>query len=55
VDVNANYRINKMWMVYAEALNLTNAPQLDYFGVRSQMYEKQFYSFWGRAGIKFRL
>lgn len=55
VDVNANYRINKMWMIYAEALNLTNAPQLDYFGVRSQMYEKQFYSFWGRAGVKFRL
>ncbi|AXY74239.1 TonB-dependent receptor [Paraflavitalea soli] len=55
VDVNTSYRINKMFSVYAEALNLTKAPQLDYYGERDRMYQKQFYSFWGRAGIKMRL
>lgn len=55
IDVNTSYRINKIFSVYAEALNLTKAPQMDYFGERSRMYQKQFYSFWGRAGIKFRL
>ncbi|HEY4154224.1 MAG TPA: TonB-dependent receptor, partial [Puia sp.] len=55
LDANASYRISKRFTVYAEALNLTNAPQVDYFGERSRIYTKQYYSFWGRAGIKFRL
>ncbi len=54
VDVNTSYRINKMFSIYAEALNLTKAPQLDYYGERDRMYQKQFYSFWGRAGVKMR-
>ncbi|PZR26624.1 MAG: TonB-dependent receptor [Citrobacter freundii] len=55
VDANASYRINKRFTVYAEAQNLTNAPQRIYFGQENQLYQKQFYSFWGRAGVKFRL
>ncbi len=55
IDANANYRINKRFTVYVEGVNLTNAPQVDYFGKRERIYEKQFYSFWGRAGLKFRL
>jgi TonB-dependent receptor len=55
IDANTSYRINKRFTVYAEAVNLTNAPQVDYFGERKRIYEKQFYSFWGRAGLKFRL
>lgn len=54
VDANTSYRINKMFSIYAEALNLTKAPQLDYYGERDRMYQKQFYSFWGRAGVKMR-
>ncbi len=55
VDANASMRINKRFTVYAEALNLTNAPQVQYFGDRSRVYQKQYYSYWGRAGVKFRL
>jgi TonB-dependent receptor len=55
IDANASYRINKRFTVYAEAQNLTNAPQRIYFGEEDRLYQKQFYSFWGRAGIKFRL
>lgn len=55
VDANASYRINKRFTVYLEGQNLTNAPQIDYFGVRSRIYTKQYYSYWGRAGVKFRL
>lgn len=55
IDANASYRINKRFTVYAEAQNLTNAPQRVYFGQEKQLYQKQFYSFWGRTGIKFRL
>lgn len=55
IDANTSYQLSKKFTVYLEAQNLTNAPQLDYFGRRSRIYEKQFYSFWGRAGVKFRL
>ena len=55
IDANASYRINKRFTVYTEAQNLTNAPQVNYFGERNRIYQKQFYSFWGRAGVKFRL
>ncbi len=54
VDANSSYRITEKISVYVEAQNLTQAPQLDYFGVRDRMYQKQFYSFWGRAGVKLR-
>ena len=55
IDANASYRINKRFTIYAEAVNLTNAPQVSYFGERERIYEKQYYSFYGRAGLKFRL
>ncbi|KAA2239236.1 TonB-dependent receptor [Chitinophaga agrisoli] len=55
IDANASYQINKWFTIYVEAQNLTNAPQRDYFGQKSRLYEKQFYSYWGRAGVKFRL
>ncbi|MBS1565324.1 MAG: TonB-dependent receptor, partial [Bacteroidetes bacterium] len=55
VDVNASVRLTKRFTVYAEALNLTNSPSIQYFGERNRIYLKRYYSFWGRAGVKFRL
>ena len=55
LDLNTSVRLNKRWTVYAEALNLTNAPKIQYFGERNRIYQRQYYSFWGRAGVKFRL
>ncbi|OMP76827.1 TonB-dependent receptor [[Flexibacter] sp. ATCC 35208] len=54
VDANASYQLSKYFTVYVEAQNLTNAPQRSYFGNKQRIYEKQFYSYWGRAGLKFR-
>ena len=54
IDANTSYRISKRFTVYAEAQNLTNAPQIEYFGERNRIYRNQYYSFWGRAGVKFR-
>lgn len=55
VDANASCQISKRFTVYVEAQNLTNASQRSYFGNKSRIYEKQFYSYWGRAGLKFRM
>lgn len=54
VDVNASYRITKRFTVYAEGVNLTNSPQVEYFGERSRIYTKTFYDYSVRAGLKFR-
>ncbi len=55
IDLNTSVRLNKRVTVYAEALNIGNAPQVQYFGVRERIYQKQYYSYWGRAGVKIRL
>ncbi|WP_199539350.1 TonB-dependent receptor [Dyadobacter luteus] len=54
IDANASYRITDKISIYAEAQNIGKAPQVDYFGERDRIYQKQFYSFWGRAGVKLR-
>jgi TonB-dependent receptor len=55
IDLNTSFRASSRVTFYAEALNLTNAPQVQYFGVSERIYKKQYYSFWGRAGVKIRL
>ncbi|HEY8916837.1 MAG TPA: TonB-dependent receptor, partial [Chitinophaga sp.] len=55
IDANASYQLSKRFTIYVEAQNLTNAPQRAYFGQKNRIYEKQFYSYWGRAGVKFRM
>jgi TonB-dependent receptor len=55
IDLNTSFRANSRVTFYAEALNLTNAPQVQYFGVSDRIYKKQYYSYWGRAGVKIRL
>ncbi|MFT3824659.1 MAG: TonB-dependent receptor [Chitinophagaceae bacterium] len=55
VDANTSYKIGKHFTIYLEAVNLTNSARRDYFGKKEMLYEKQLYSFWGRAGVKFRM
>ncbi len=55
LDANMAFKITPKISLYAEGVNLTGAPQIDYFGQRNRIYQNQFYSFWGRAGIKMRL
>lgn len=54
LDLNTSVRVTKNVTVYAEVVNLTNAPQRDYLGDRSRIYTLQYYSFSGRGGIKLR-
>ena len=54
VDLNTSLKLSKRVTVYAEVVNLTNAPQIDYLGDRSRVYTIQYYSFSGRTGVKMR-
>jgi TonB-dependent receptor len=55
IDLNMSVKVSRNVTFYAEALNLTNAPQVQFFGDRERIYKKQYYSYWGRAGVKVRL
>ena len=54
LDMNTSYRINKRFTVYMEMLNLTNAPQSDYYGNKSHVYQQEYYSWWSRLGLKYQ-
>ncbi len=55
IDLNTSYRITKKFTVYAEAVNITNAPQIDYLGARERIYTIQYYGYSVRGGVKMRL
>lgn len=54
-DANTSYMFSNMLSVYAEVVNFTNSPQRTYFGAENRIYGKQYYSTWGRLGVKLRL
>lgn len=54
VDATANYQINSNFNVFAEFLNITNAPYETYIGGdEDQLVQREFYSWWSRVGVKF--
>lgn len=55
IDFSASQIINQNFTVFVELINLTNEPLRYYNGVSSRPEQQEFYSFWGNAGIKFRL
>jgi TonB-dependent receptor len=54
LDVTASYTINKHFRVFVEGLNLTNQPFETYMGDQTRITQREFYSWWTRAGIKFK-
>jgi TonB-dependent receptor len=52
LDFNANYDINRHLSVFIDMINLTNSPQRYYLGVPERILKKEYYSWWGRVGVK---
>lgn len=52
-DVSASYALNVRWRLFAEALNITNQPFERYMGDKNQFIQREYYSWWGRFGVKF--
>jgi len=55
VDLNASYAVNNRFRLFAEFLNLTNQPFETYLGNKDLKAQREFYSFWMRAGLRFDL
>jgi TonB-dependent receptor len=53
LDISASYKIWKELRVYAEFINLTNRPELEYIGIRSRPINIEIYDWWNRFGISY--
>lgn len=53
LDFSATYSINANFRVFAEFMNITNQPFEAYVGNKDVVIQREFYSWWSRAGLKF--
>ncbi len=53
VDASASYAFTRQIRLFGEFLNLTNAPFEMYQGNKSQLIQREYYSYWSRFGVKF--
>jgi TonB-dependent receptor len=52
LDFTANYQVAEHINCFIDLINLTNAPLRYYMGSRDYFKQQEFYSWWGRVGIK---
>jgi TonB-dependent receptor len=53
LDVSASYAITKKIRAYAEFINITNRPDIEYFGIRSRVANLEYFDWWNRFGISY--
>lgn len=53
LDLSAAYRITKKIRAYAELINITNRPDIEYFGIRSRVANLEYYDWWNRFGVSY--
>ncbi len=52
LDFNTNYQISKSLNIFMDVINLTNTPLRYYMGSTDYFKQQEFYSWWGRMGLK---
>ena len=52
LDFTANYKITENAKVFVDVINLTNAPLKYYLGTPDRVLQQEYYSWWGRVGVK---
>jgi TonB-dependent receptor len=55
LDFTANYQISKSLNAFVDVVNLTNAPLRYYLGSTDYFKQQEYYSWWGKIGIKINL
>jgi TonB-dependent receptor len=53
LDLSASYAITKKIRAYAEFINVTNRPDVEYFGNRSRVSNLEYFDWWNRFGISY--
>ena len=52
LDVSLSQRVTRQMRVYADFLNLTNAPLRYYLGVPNRPIQEEYYRWWAMFGVK---
>ncbi len=55
IDVSAFYKIIPQLDIFAEFVNLGDAPKVEYMGISDRPVVQYYYSWWMRAGLRFSL
>lgn len=55
LDFTANYQVTKSLNLFVDLVNLTNAPLRYYMGNRDYFKQQEYYSWWGKMGLKINL
>ncbi len=55
LDISASQKLFYGLEAFVEFVNLTNAPQRNYYGITSRPRQNEYYSWWMRGGIKYTL
>ena len=55
LDFTMNYQVNKNLSVFSDWINLTNTPLRFYLGTEEVIKQQEFYSWWGRVGVRWQL
>ena len=53
LDATADYRMNKNWRIFAQGINLTNAPLTYYLGSEEYIKQQEYYSWSARLGLRY--
>jgi TonB-dependent receptor len=52
LDFTTNYQVSEHLNIFVDVINLTNAPLRYYMGSRDYFKQQEYYSWWGRLGLK---
>ncbi len=55
VDVNGSININSRIRLFAEFMNITNAPSIRYQGIRQRIAQYAYFGWWNRFGITYNI
>lgn len=55
LDYTMNYQWNNQLTFFGDWINITNTPLRFYLGTEDVIKQQEFYSWWGRIGIRWRL
>jgi TonB-dependent receptor len=55
IDINANFNITDQIRIFADFMNVTNAPAIVYQGQRERIAQYAFFGWWNRFGITYSL
>ncbi len=54
LDLTANYKLSDHFTIFTDFVNLTNAPLKYYLGTPDRVQQQEYYSWWGRIGLRMK-